>query len=309
MSKAIIETFFPDVANFLQELSIPKIYDVLLPDDVVSLCPEPVLTLGQGDNSITTRNPMLSLGAIWGIGIGIRGYKRYSVRRNSNHIGNLWGGAFLNFAMMNITGLLVHCLAPSIPKGRLYADQYPVWWALDCYFTGVSALLLVGGGISTFRQSLIHEKVPLLDHVMFDWKPKTWIIFANAIGLLAIGTFIFLSTTQASSSNMRIRTLPVELFYLVPLVLAGEINGPLLLSERHLQQKGFYIFISGGVWFVANIILDATLCRFTRGIMLDAFMASTGGFLGSDLAFAGLAMWLDAKLSATSSADVIKKKT
>ena len=111
MSRALVESFFPALVEILQEYN-PTLYESLFPTDVAELCPV-VEVVGR-----QLQHPMLGLWALWGLCVGLVGY------RNTSQYSYLW------FAVMNAAAIPLHCLGIHT---RLF-------WFLDAYATGASAL-------------------------------------------------------------------------------------------------------------------------------------------------------------------------
>jgi hypothetical protein len=273
MSQQFIRSFFPSLASHF-----PRSIGRLFPADVAILCPEATLTVSVPiimDAVNSVRNPVLAVHAIVGIFIGIVGSRSYSM-----YEGGLWSMAFFCFGGMNVAAFPLHCILPTPYDAP---SQYPLLWAFDCFFTGSSAMALVGASLCLYKNDRRFRKL----NALFN-KPtiRSWIRW-NRIGFAAIGLFFFLPDT------ILMRTLPLELWYLVPCILAGFVLLLLLLLGSKKPKRGaLTMLLLGGVCVVAGPVLDAPLCRWTRGALGDALTVSTLTFAGSDLAFVGIGMWL-----------------
>ena len=276
MSKKFIERFFPSITGIAKTI-IPRTYSAFLPDDVAVLCPEPTIVLssptiinnGKAASILIIRNPVLLVAAILGVVIGVFGGIRFAKKKEQI----IWSQSFLNFAMMNVTAILLHCLLP--PLESIYADQYPILWFLDCYFTGVSSTLIVGGALGSL-------------HIL-KWTSRTWILIANGLG---IASGFFLQLTRIDSS---IRTLPLELWYLIPTQFAGCLL-PSLLYFGKRTNRGLIIILLlyvGCSLCLIGALFDAKLCRLTHGMLLDTLTASTLVFTACNVAFVVLGLSLD----------------
>jgi hypothetical protein len=105
------------------------------------------------------------------------------------------------------------------------------------------------------------------------------------------------------------KTLPLELWYLVPIAIAGQVLFPLIFlltssSDGHKDRSGLFCCIVGAAVVVLGLVLDATLCRCTLGAQIwDGLMASSLTFWGCDIAFYGMGLWLDTAVFARSITD------
>jgi hypothetical protein len=273
--KFIIERFFPSIYGTVKTI-IPRTYSAILPDDIAVLCPEPtiafsyptVISNDKAPSILIIRNPLLFANAILGFVIGMFGGIRFA--KNKEQL--CWSHSFFNFAMMNVTAMLLHCLLP--PPESIYADQHPVLWFLDCYFTGVSSTLIVGGTLGCL-------------HTTPKWTPRTWICLANGLGLIAAGFFL-----QLTRINSSIRTLSLELWYLIPTVFAGCLLLPSLYFGKRTKRGLTIALYVGCSLCLIGALFDAKRCRLAHGMLL---MASSLVFTGCNVVFVLLGLSLDAQ--------------
>jgi hypothetical protein len=275
MSKKLIECFLPSITGIVKTI-IPRTYSAVLPDDIAVLCPEPTIVLssptiinnGKATSILIIRNPVLLVAAILGVVIGVFGGIRFAKKK-----GQIWSQSFFNFAMMNVTAILLHCLLP--PLESIYADQYPILWFLDCYFTGVSSTLIAGGALGFL-------------HIL-KWTSRTWILTANGLG---IASGFFFQLTRIDSS---IRTLSLELWYLIPTVFAGCLLLPSLYFGKRTDRGLIIILLYVGcsLCLIGALFVDAKLCRLTHGMLLDTLTASSLVFTACNVAFLLLGLSLD----------------
>ena len=175
MSKSVVQNFFPSTLALVVEHSWLLNYVVnglIFPDEVAEICPEAVVLLSipskMGDNNdsgnIALRLPFLSVSALLGAWVGLKGgyelwHRQRSIAITHNATPSLsppstrlWSFAFWAFGMMNLSAVLLHCflLAPIDLNGsnnlyskyNNYTTAHPFWWACDCYMTGCSSVFL-----------------------------------------------------------------------------------------------------------------------------------------------------------------------
>jgi hypothetical protein len=262
------------------------------PDDSASLCPEvAIVRMGY-----TIRNPILAVGAVVGILIG--GVGMVSARSWIFKISRQQRRSFLMsyafFGLMNVTALPLHSFLPATQLAM--PEAYPLWWALDCLFTGWSASALAIGcyDIRVRRHNTIQQPdaaTKVLPYI-------GWIALA-VLATLAILQFLWFHETY-----------PLELFYLIPIAAGASALCPLLLQSlrrvlRHnalddaargwntTRIVGCFVACVGGVLvFTLGILLDATACRVIGQEWGDTFMAATTTFWGCDMVFVGILFWL-----------------
>jgi hypothetical protein len=347
MSKAFIHSFFPAFKSLI-DTYLPAVSQQLLPDDAAELCPEPTVhvtvppllrsllplsassfIVGSSSSSSMTavvRNPVLAFAAIVGIAIGFGGARRYyhgHVHDTSTSI--LWSVAYLCFGLMNVVALPLHCIVESTDNVAL---QHPWLWVLDCFLTGASSLAIILASLSVYYQqqrrifpwlsnSTSSSTSALLQQFMYEPTIYSWIRWNSNIGVASIACFFWCSSAndqpQRESQQQQeiisiMKTLPLELWYLVPTAIAGHVLLPLLFlvtsSDDHKDRSGGFWCIAGGALVVLGVVLDATLCRRTQGALVwDGLMVSTLVFLGCDIAFYGMGLWLDTAVFKRSSMD------
>lgn len=243
------------VAGFFPEVtrSFPRVFQFLFPDDVAEKCPE-VIILG------TIRNPSLAIFALWGISIGARGVGKYSTLW-------WWRTAFGCFGLMNLVALPLHCLV-SVTHGKTAVEEFPWLWLFDCILTGISSFAIVGACLDK-----------LVDSARF------WQTIISTICLSSALFAVVIFYTHAI-------TLGVELYYLVPLIFAGQTCFLALLKNFRPGCTG--IVVLGGLLAGAGILADPFFCRsMEQTLCYDLFTAPALMFAGCDVAFVGLETWID----------------
>jgi hypothetical protein len=323
MSKAFVHSFFPACSSLL-DTYVPAVSQLLLPDDVVELCPEPTVHVTvpllfrsllplTASSIVVVRNPVLAVAAIVGMAIGFGGARRYYHQREiSTPPSILWSMAYLCFGLMNAVALPLHCLVESSATDNM-ALQHPWLWVLDCFLTGASSLAIILASLSVYQRHIFPTKwlsgntsmitVALLHLFMYEPNLYSWIRWNSNIGVASIACFLWCSYSTVNDEPPQdilsmMKTLPLELWYLVPIAVAGQALFPLLFlltsSDGHKDRSGLFCCIVGAVVVVLGLVLDATLCRWTLGAEVwDGLMASSLTFWGCDIAFYGMGLWLD----------------
>jgi hypothetical protein len=286
MSKQMIETFFPASVrrlqdNFMGALAWPWLY----PDQAARLCPEVSISIGE---DTMLRQPVLAVSAVVGMFIGLVG----SIPLYQQQTKPYWALAFIAFGLMNMAGLQLHCIleAPNLD----YPQVYPWLWMFDCYMTGVSSSFLL--------------LASLQDLGYLSDKSSTRMLLATQqlVGTLSICFFV-----------QRNNTYPLELWYLIPPLLAGP---PILLllfgnggqwvlhwnnnnnnnssllwrmkCEVVSKFTGCAVFLLGAVAALVGVVLDVPFCFVFQNSLFDLLTSGTLMFLGCDLAFWGIWLWL-----------------
>ncbi|KAL7504579.1 hypothetical protein ACHAXN_002191 [Cyclotella atomus] len=299
MSRQMVQSFFPSFIQYAQNIRLGNwIWETLFPTGLAEQCPEPVYEM----ISQSIRLPYLGVSAILGVAIGavgsmIFGYK-VIVQRSRSIISNQCRCnvylcvAYLTFGAMNMCGLVIHCIwdAPS-PS---YPVSTPILWALDCYFTGVSASSLAFASLESILSNSIISSATLYTYVVLQ--------------VLAVYILVqFMMTTET--------TILLEMWYLAPVLPAGFVilfdvvletmkkqsnqsnaMQPLVLAlwNRLGNDDGLRMFMFGCTFALGGIVWDSIMCQNigTSTILYDLFTASTCLFLGCDFAFIGvLVFW------------------
>ena len=333
----MIQSFFPSSIKWVQQNSPAGTYlidGILFPSYIASRCPEAEIAVpiilsstslfGREENSSTTlRLPFLFIGAIVGIGIGIRcGYLQWIHRRrrhnnqNNNNNNVYLSFAFWTFGFMNWSAVFVHCLweSPSISN---YPQKYPLFWMIDTYMTGVSSICLLFASFQHYLVTQPQPPPPIQHHLAHDKVYVCWMI-CQLIGTLCIGWFLYgekVHKQRSLLSSMAISpSHPLELWYLFPPVLAGlpithvmfwdtivaaiEKNRNKSFSFLQIFQSLFQsfnvgqcLFVFGAMIALLGILLDRFWCIVLHDylwLVQDLFTASTLIFWGCDFMFLGI---------------------
>jgi hypothetical protein len=92
----------------------------------------------------------------------------------------------------------------------------------------------------------------------------------------------------------------LELWYLWITAIAAHILLPITAvsfsntgsKASKMQRRGAFILFAGGSLFAIGLIFDPAACYYLQGSLLDLPTAPTLLFLGCDVAFFGLYIWL-----------------
>jgi hypothetical protein len=333
MSKVFVHSFFPAHSSLL-DIYLPAVSQLLLPDDVAELCPEPTVhvTVPMLSSIVVVRNPVLAVAAIVGMAIGFGGARRYyRGHDNDTSPSILWSMAYLCFGLMNAVALPLHCLVESSATDNIEL-RHPGLWVLDCFLTGASSLAIILASLSVYQQRIFPTKwqggrstsmvtVAVLHLFMYEPNLYSWIRWNCNIGVASIACFLWCSYSAANDDPSQdesspqqpelismMKTLPLELWYLVPIAIAGQVLFPLIFlltsSDGHKDRSGLFCCIVSAAVVVLGLVLDATLCRWTQGAQVwDGFMAGSLVFWGCDIAFFGMGLWLDKIVFARSMTD------
>lgn len=298
MSRKLIESFFPAVTGLQRPTIIPHLLSELLPQEVAVFCPTPLFSFsihGFGEPFIIWR-PALAVSAILGIAVGLggsvrilslmtnRSNKRVPGVMDTNDSLILWSVAFLFFGMMNISGLCLHCLVPAYEK-RMLVPTYPTLWAVDCFLTGCSSMCLIGAGLSN---EFWYNKRGL--EMLRLWlQPNRWVAVTLLLASCAVAAFLFLGLTS-----------PLELWYLAVAAAATHVLLPVLWTSRSTgkMQQGTILLCAGILVCVVGLVFDSTACYNLGDALLDWPTAPNLLFLGCDIAFCGLFVWVRDRYSA-----------
>jgi len=271
-----MQTFFPAFTASINNTSIGTILQnhMLLPDIVVERCTEVTIPIGSGDGHTTLRQPILLFAALLGAAIGVRG--AWSLPNK------YWSLAFGAFAIMNIDAILLHCLWPSLLDNAsdTYPEQYPFLWMIDTYMTGVSSVGLLFASLERCSSQVMSRSF--------------WIL--QAVGIVSILWF-YVDPTLGPTNSIA-TSLPLELWYLIPPMLAGVTLSIVMFGELIWNHKAFrcttghVLFICGALLGVLGFGLDGFWCRIAGTLLADLLTSMTLVFLGCDLSFWGIYQWI-----------------
>jgi hypothetical protein len=283
MSKRMADAFFPASLKVINgNTNLSFIYHIVIfPEATAEECPEYVVTV---DERIQIRQPCLLLSAFWGVWIGLVGYQRLNRGHNP-----YWALALLTFGFMNISAIWVHCIWPApVPD---YPTNYPLFWAIDTYMTGVSGCYLLVASLEDLRirwelSTLGSGRLPFLSNA------------TQFIGALCILLFV-----SDPAPSIMMASHPLELWYLLPPLLAAL---PVVLWVFQDIRDLSFSFTSGQLAFISaipvaivlGVAMDHVWCSVVGySLARDFLSANTLVFLGCDLAFWGILAIAEQRLS------------
>lgn len=309
MSKRMCDTFFPACLDTINRDWIMTLvyHKVIFPESIAKECPEYVWNI---NNSWTIRQPCLLVAALWGAWIGYQGFVRFQKEKQFT-----WAVALLAFGIMNVSAVCLHCLwrAPVID----YPTDYPIFWVIDTYMTGVSGACLFMAALDKLqnrwtRTTTTDQKElfsPLLKAVLRRLPVPKLLVAVQLVGILCILWFMMDPAPQVVAASH-----PLELWYLVPPIAAGTPillvvfedvwvqcyesyfwpQNPTSLSALPPLSLGQVIFaLSILVAGVLGVAMDRVWCPLVGySLARDFLSANTLVFLGCDLAFWGLERFL-----------------
>lgn len=330
MSKEFALSFFPSVLSFISspDLRDTRIsflvdaWDAIFPDEVASLCSLPP------QRSNVPQRPCLAIAASLGAWIGFRlgsfHHKRLQVDGVENNIlvhsiHNTWSKSLLAFGSMNVVAIMHHCIIPppstyqNMHSTRRYIDN--ILWSADCIFTGVSSIHL---SVLVFMLYSVHHRMNQnsiinvkTKKIQFKRVVKTWEIMVHVLmfGVAGAIPIPYQLLYNGNVDFLAAMSTSVELTYIIPVIIAANLLFPLAadtainVSGRYSRASstGARIAILGGMLLVGGIALDASLCFFvsnylpsikTSAFLNDVYHVATPVFLGCDIAFWGMNMWI-----------------
>ena len=320
MSKEFAQSFFPSFTTFLSSPDVAPSFLVeawsnVFPDDVTSLCSEP-------SHTFILQRPCLAMAATIGAFVGLNlGYRSRLHCKNVTQsrsitetmsIHESWSKSATAFGYMNLAAFAHHCITPLSPP---YENEIStsikymgnILWGADCIFTGISSINLSIMAWLVFRRKYIDSSTTTTHKDMIKWlKVAVHVILISIAATLAIlWQLLYTGHVEfwAAASTF------VELFYLVPVEAAALcLFPPLIVSALNVSGEcnkdsivGAWIAIFGGVVLVLGVVFDAQLCYFVSDnlpsikaspILYDMFNLVTLVFLGCDIAFLGLNIWV-----------------
>lgn len=259
---------------------------------------------------ILIQRPCLAMTAILGAYIGIRHGRGITNLNHQKHedlllavINDSWSKSSTFFGCMNISALVHHCIFPNNAS-----------WFLDCAFTGASSLnlfttsillwILYGLEFSEQFQKIINNKtigsieqyIITLERVV---KVVVAIMIHTAMDVMG-GRDSEVEVSLAAASN------GTELFYFVPTVMAIGVLFPITLigvlcQTNNASYRGPLVALLGGALIAVAPLQGQTICRFVSdympgvndsSLLYDCYHLPTLAFLGCDISFYGLGVWI-----------------
>jgi hypothetical protein len=217
---------------------------------------------------------------------------------------------------MNVIALTHHCLLFT-PPTTLYddANYYKhnirkmvdiFLWSADCILTGVSSTYL-----TIMALLLIMIQLDFPKNSSRDLLSRLRVgVIASLITIIAFVTMLYQLLLLQHNGGIiwTAASTFIELIYLIPLATGASSLFPLIMSSAFMLDRtneksviGARIAILGGIIILIGVLLDSTLCYFisahapsinTSSLLYDALHLPTLVFLGCDISFIGLNIWL-----------------
>ena len=322
-SKDFATSFFPVFTSFVSSSELAPSF---LVNAWNSIFPDDNCGLPLQQSNIIPNRPCLAVTAILGayIGLKLTKYKTTVIRKDSNNCrGELfheiyftWSQATKYFGYMNVVALLHHCFFPPPTSYdnnlRRYMDN--TLWALDCFFTCVSSAQLIILTCLIYNLYTLKDNDTTLNSIIYTiQKIRFWVVevLSITITILSIMLQYYIVGSDDISFSMIVKnSVTIELCYLFPLQIAAMLLLPLFIArvcniyKAHDDESinGILITLFGGVVIGASLPLDSRLCSWISthapyikesALLYDMFHMPTILFLGCNISFVGLSMWIN----------------
>lgn len=267
-----------------------------------------------GARSYVTTRPCLAVGR-WKLG---HCDSNFSTPREMLifNIHECWRISQITFGLMNVIAWAHHCLLPH-PTSYDNANYYghnnrkmvdTFLWILDCILTGVSSTYLTNMALLIFMIQYDFSKNSSRDLLCLRVG-----VIATLITTVTFVTLLYQLLFQQDDDGIRLFAAAastfIELIYLIPLATGASSLFPLVMgsafqldSANKKSVTGARIAILGVMIVLIGVPLDSSLCYFisayapsitTSSLFYDAFYLPTLVFLGCDISFIGLNIWLE----------------
>jgi hypothetical protein len=189
---------------------------------------------------------------------------------------------------------------------RKMVDTF-LWSAdFDCILTGVSSTYL-----TIMALLLIMIQLDFPKNSSRDLLSRLRVgVIASLITIITFVTLLYQLLLQHNGGIIWTAAITfIELIYLIPLAAGASSLFPLIMSSAFMLDRtneksviGARIAILGGIIILIGVPLDSTLCYFisahapsinTSSLLYDALHLPTLVFLGCDISFIGLNIWLE----------------
>ena len=322
MSKALAETFLPSFTIFVRAIA-PSIWLKIFPEDVtifrdrwpcrpclgMSAILGAWIGLKKAIAGARYTRPYLAVGR-WKLGHCDSNF--YTPREMLIfNINECWRISQITFGLMNVIALAHHCLLPP-PATYVDANYYghiirkmvdTLLWMSDCILTGVSSTYLTIMALLIFMIQYDFPKNSSKDLLCLRVG-----VIATLITIITFVTLLYQLLFQ-QDGGIRLWATAIELVYLIPLATGASSLFPLVMgsafqldSANEKSVTGARIAILGGIIILIGVPLDTSLCYFisayapsiaTSSLFYDACHLPTLVFLGCDISFIGLNIWLE----------------
>jgi hypothetical protein len=264
-SKNFLFDIFPSLAASLSD----EVLDILFPAQTQRLCPTPTSTLDLemlSEEPVTFRWPNLINLCLIGFSVGVLGYWTLMESRP------MYARSFIFFAMMNTSALLTHCLFPT------QSQMWQITYAIDMVATSTSSFFLI---LAVCKESMK--------------RPLPFSSLAYNYYFLAAFSIQFFEIKELGPGYWIAEALYIGVTAVAAAVAFCGLVVPTVLGDGLLSYKSFClsIVLLGAAIFGVSPVSDVLLCEVVGNPWGNLL---TPAFLGCDIAFLGLWMFVKAEM-------------
>jgi hypothetical protein len=308
-------------------------WNKIFPDDVSKLCRLPSSSSSSsppinGINRYTLHRPCLAISAMIGIMIGLQPHhlsKSVPVQHRSGEgfttelvdsIHDAWSKSRTAFGVMNLVAMILHCILPSFKQeSHTIVMIGNFFWAADCIFTGISCIHLIH--VAMLMYSLDeNSKCSITDVTILNCSRKRASKIIHGSMLVSVASLSLVCQLRQTGYFDPLITACtfIEMLYIIPLISAISFLFPAAFCRAFTIHRacnknsilGSRIAILGGIVAVASVAFDSSLCYIisahlprikTTHLLYDIYHLPTLVFLGCDISFWGLGIWIDGLIS------------
>ena len=324
MSKVFAQSFFPSFTSFVSSPNLAPSFlviawDAIFPDDVGAICGLP-----QDASILHLSRPCLGVAAMIGAYIGLKSRSFKDGRGNQNdyvsdrgmlglYIYESWTKSLTAFGLMNLVALAHHCILP--PRKSYHGSNSHrklvdnLLWAADCILTGVSSIHLTIMALLIYRMYAVNKNFSDVASLTRSTSRMKMIVSISLVSCAASLSIMHQLCRNESIDLWAATGTFTEMIYLIPLASASLFLFPLVIYSASKMcpvensVAGARIAILGGFFVLMSLPLDSSLCYFVSSnapsikispLFYDIYHLPTLVFLGCDLSFWGLDVWMNA---------------
>jgi hypothetical protein len=327
MSKELIHHFFPTLTSLLSSPDVSPsffvdLWNKIFPDDVSRLCSLPPSLTPNDTFRQSPHRPCLAIAAIIGAIIGLKhqavGYHRGECFRREGlefSIHDAWSKSRRAFGLMNVVAMVLHCVLPSTQHDTNAITVIVTFlWAADCIFTGISSINLILVALLVYSLGENRESSTNATIFKCSRKRTSILVHTSIIVILASLSLLFQFRLTGHFDLWVAASTCIEMMYIVPLILASVFLFPVIIcnafnicgARNKTSMLGARIAILGVIVVVTSVAFDSSLCFLitdhasrlkTSQLFNDIYHLPTLVFVGCDISFGGLGMWVNAVIS------------
>ena len=215
---------------------------------------------------------------------------------------------------MNAVALLHHCIMPppasyqtSTNSARRFIDS--TLWALDCIFRGISSIWLIVTAWMMYNL-YTNQYDADVESIKRTIKRFQFILIGSLYFMILVVSMLIQHVSNENVTDIwKVASTAIELIYLIPVQFAALSLLPLAIARsfnihnNEESRAGAFLALLGGFLIVASLPLVYSLSYYITTntpnikestILYDAFHLPTLVFLGCDISFFGLQMWVNA---------------